>query len=145
MLSAASTVFAQLTLGSFDRLVVDFEHDPPQLQGRRPSGQVVDIEGMSEGELAASDANLLTQYQGGKVIAALQVNAKGSFRIRENSSVLKQLYRLFGSPRELRDASGDFNERFDQRVRGALDGSVATITRICIAAALHKSIHGKAK
>lgn len=49
MLSAASTVFAQLTLGSFDRLVVDFEHDPPQLQGRRHNGQVVDIEGMSEG------------------------------------------------------------------------------------------------
>jgi uncharacterized protein YhaN len=49
MLGAASTLFAQLTLGSFDRLVVDFEHDPPQLQGHRPSGQVVDIEGMSEG------------------------------------------------------------------------------------------------
>jgi len=49
MLSAASTIFARLTLGSFDRLVVDFEHEPPQLQGRRPNGSVVDIEGMSEG------------------------------------------------------------------------------------------------
>jgi len=49
MLGAASGVFAQLTLGSFDRLVVDFEHDPPRLQGHRPDGGLVDIDGMSEG------------------------------------------------------------------------------------------------
>ncbi|HOX68191.1 MAG TPA: AAA family ATPase [Burkholderiaceae bacterium] len=49
MLSAASGVFAQLTRGSFDRLVVDFEHDPPRLQGHRPDGALVDIDGMSEG------------------------------------------------------------------------------------------------
>ena len=53
MLAAASAVFAQLTLGAFERLVVDFEHDPPRLQGRRagdgPSAGLVEIEGMSEG------------------------------------------------------------------------------------------------
>lgn len=49
MLRVASTIFANLTQGSFDRLVVDFEHDPPKLQGRRPNGGVVDIDGMSEG------------------------------------------------------------------------------------------------
>ena len=53
MLAAASAVFAQLTLGAFERLVVDFEHEPPRLQGRRagdgPGGRLVDIEGMSEG------------------------------------------------------------------------------------------------
>jgi uncharacterized protein YhaN len=53
MLAAASAVFAQLTLGAFERLVVDFEHDPPRLQGRRSGdgsgASLVDIEGMSEG------------------------------------------------------------------------------------------------
>lgn len=49
MLGAASGVFAQLTRGSFDRLVVDFEHEPPRLQGHRPDGSLVDIDGMSEG------------------------------------------------------------------------------------------------
>ena len=49
MLSLASTVFARLTLGSFERLTVDFDSEPLKLQGRRPGGAVVDIEGMSEG------------------------------------------------------------------------------------------------
>lgn len=49
MLGAASGIFAGLTLGSFDRLVVDFEHEPPRLQGHRPDGSLVDIDGMSEG------------------------------------------------------------------------------------------------
>lgn len=49
MLSAASAIFARLTLGSFDRLTVDFESDPPKLLGRRPNGSMVDIEGLSEG------------------------------------------------------------------------------------------------
>lgn len=49
MLSAASAIFARLTLGSFDKLVVDFEQDPPKLLGRRPDGATIRIEGMSEG------------------------------------------------------------------------------------------------
>lgn len=49
MLSAASTIFARLTLGSFEKLAVDFEHEPPTLLGRRPNGSMVEIEGMSEG------------------------------------------------------------------------------------------------
>jgi uncharacterized protein YhaN len=49
MLSAASALFARLTLGSFERLSVDFEREPLKLQGRRPDGAMVDIDGMSEG------------------------------------------------------------------------------------------------
>jgi len=49
MLSAASGLFARLTLGSFERLSVDFEREPLKLQGRRPDGAMVDIDGMSEG------------------------------------------------------------------------------------------------
>ncbi len=49
MLAAASAIFSRLTLGSFDRLVVDFDSQPPTLHGRRPQGGSVGVEGMSEG------------------------------------------------------------------------------------------------
>lgn len=49
MLSRASTVFAALTGGSFERLTVDFDTEPLQLQGQRPDGQRVGIAGLSEG------------------------------------------------------------------------------------------------
>lgn len=49
MLAVASGIFAELTLGSFERLSVDYEGKQPKLQGRRPSGEVVDIEGLSDG------------------------------------------------------------------------------------------------
>ena len=49
MLAAASTIFARLTLGSFERLMVDFDSQPPTLHGRRPDGAYVGVEGMSEG------------------------------------------------------------------------------------------------
>ncbi|MDL2356592.1 MAG: AAA family ATPase [Pseudomonadota bacterium] len=49
MLQRAGTIFNGLTLGSFERLTVDFESVPLKLQGRRPDGKVVDIAGMSEG------------------------------------------------------------------------------------------------
>ncbi|MDQ0025031.1 uncharacterized protein YhaN [Variovorax paradoxus] len=49
MLAVASDIFAKLTLGSFERLSVDYEGKQPRLQGRRPDGEVVDIEGLSDG------------------------------------------------------------------------------------------------
>ncbi len=49
MLSAASVVFSRLTLGSFEKLTVDFDSEPAKLLGRRPNGAMVAIEGMSEG------------------------------------------------------------------------------------------------
>ena len=49
MLAAASATFARLTLGSFERLMVDFDAQPPSLHGRRPDGTTVGVEGMSEG------------------------------------------------------------------------------------------------
>lgn len=38
-----------LHLGSFERLTVDFESEPLKLQGRRPDGTLVGVEGLSEG------------------------------------------------------------------------------------------------
>ena len=49
MLSLAGAIFAKLTLGSFERLTVDYESEPLTLQGRRPNGEVVGIDGLSEG------------------------------------------------------------------------------------------------
>lgn len=49
MLARASEVFKGLTQGVFNQLVVDFESDPLKLSGQRISGELVDIDGMSEG------------------------------------------------------------------------------------------------
>lgn len=49
MLLSASRIFANLTLGSFEKLSVDFDSDPVKLVGRRNDGKTVEISGMSEG------------------------------------------------------------------------------------------------
>ncbi|MEA3639053.1 MAG: AAA family ATPase [Lamprobacter sp.] len=49
MLARAGEIFAGFTLGSFDRLVVDYEGDTPVLYGQRRSRERVAIEGMSDG------------------------------------------------------------------------------------------------
>ncbi len=50
LLSRASELFAQLTLGSFAGLQSDFnDRDQPILVGVRPSGTCVGVEGMSDG------------------------------------------------------------------------------------------------
>jgi uncharacterized protein YhaN len=49
MLTRASEVFSGLTLNTFNRLVVDYESEPLKLSGRRAIGELVDIDGMSEG------------------------------------------------------------------------------------------------
>jgi len=50
LLSRASELFTQLTLGAFSHLQTDFnERDQPVLVGVRPSGQRVGVEGMSDG------------------------------------------------------------------------------------------------
>ncbi|PIQ51608.1 MAG: hypothetical protein COW02_13790 [Comamonadaceae bacterium CG12_big_fil_rev_8_21_14_0_65_59_15] len=49
MLSRASDIFMALTQGAFCKLSVDYESDPLKLSGQRVSGELVEIEGMSEG------------------------------------------------------------------------------------------------
>ena len=49
MLSRASTLFSQFTLGSFERLRVDFDKEPMVLEGQRPDRSVVGISGLSDG------------------------------------------------------------------------------------------------
>lgn len=49
MLARAGTLFSQLTLGSFQRLILDYEQQPPSLEGQRADGQLVGISGLSAG------------------------------------------------------------------------------------------------
>ena len=49
MLERAGGLFSSLTLGGFSRLVVDYEHTPPSLNGLRSDNSLVPIEGMSDG------------------------------------------------------------------------------------------------
>ena len=49
MLSRASEIFSALTLGSFQKLTVDFDSEPLTLHGLRPDGGRVGIDGMSDG------------------------------------------------------------------------------------------------
>lgn len=49
MLGRASAIFAQLTQGMFQRLVVDFDAQPMTLHGQRMDGKLVGIAGMSDG------------------------------------------------------------------------------------------------
>ena len=51
ILRKASHRFAELTLGSFEKLELDFDDDRPQLVGRRPSGERVRVGGMSDGSV----------------------------------------------------------------------------------------------
>jgi uncharacterized protein YhaN len=49
MLARAGAIFSRLTLGSFRKLVVDFDTEPMALEGQRPDGTLVGISGMSDG------------------------------------------------------------------------------------------------
>ena len=49
MLGRAGEIFSALTLGSFQRLSVDFEAQPLTLHGLRADGRLVEVAGMSEG------------------------------------------------------------------------------------------------
>lgn len=49
MLGRAGAIFAKLTQGAFQRLVVDFDAQPMTLDGQRADGKLVPISGMSDG------------------------------------------------------------------------------------------------
>jgi uncharacterized protein YhaN len=51
MLRKASQLFGDLTLGSFAKLELDFDDDRPRLVGCRPSGERVQVSGMSDGSV----------------------------------------------------------------------------------------------
>ena len=49
MLARAGGIFAELTLGNYSQLRVDYDSDPPSLGARHHSGRDVEVAGLSEG------------------------------------------------------------------------------------------------
>lgn len=49
MLQRASAMFRTLTLGGFERLIVELDKDKPELLGERANGQRVEVSGLSDG------------------------------------------------------------------------------------------------
>ena len=49
MLARADGIFADLTLGRYTKLRVDYDKDPPSLTARRSNGRDVEVAGLSEG------------------------------------------------------------------------------------------------
>lgn len=49
LLARAGAIFSKLTLGSFQRLVVDYEREQMALEGQRSDGKLVGISGLSDG------------------------------------------------------------------------------------------------
>jgi uncharacterized protein YhaN len=71
LLARAGAIFSQLTLGSFQKLSVDYDQTTPTLDGMRPNGALVGIAGMSDGSrdqlflalrLAALELHLQTAH-----------------------------------------------------------------------------------
>lgn len=96
MLSKASTIFNGLTMDSFSRLLVDSEGDPPRLFGVRPSGEQVDVTGMSEGSrdqlyLALRLAALELQVEQGFAMPLIADDLFINFDDRRTAAGLKVL------------------------------------------------------
>jgi uncharacterized protein YhaN len=73
LLRRAGEIFARLTRGSFESLIVDFDDKALRLKGCRAGGGRVDVEGMSEGTrdqlyLALRLAALATQLEQGRAL-----------------------------------------------------------------------------
>lgn len=99
MLSKASTIFNGLTMGSFDRLLVDSEGNAPRLFGVRPSGEQVDVTGMSEGSrdqlyLALRLAALELQVEQGLTMPLIADDLFINFDDRRTEAGLKVLGNL---------------------------------------------------
>ena len=79
------------------------------------------VEGMSKGELAASDANLMARIRDGRLLTSLHVSENGNILdLPQNRDALQAIYRSFSAPRELKSSDGKFNKEFEARVRGSL-------------------------
>lgn len=99
MLAKASAIFNGLTMDSFSRLLVDPEGDTPRLFGIRPSGEQVDVTGMSEGSrdqlyLALRLAALELQVEQGFTMPLIADDLFINFDDRRTAAGLKVLGEL---------------------------------------------------
>ncbi len=99
MLFKASAIFKGLTMDSFSRLLVDAEGETPRLLGIRPSGEQVDVTGMSEGSrdqlyLALRLAALELQVEQGSCLPLIADDLFINFDDRRTAAGLKVLGEL---------------------------------------------------
>ena len=99
MLTRASEIFCALTLGSFQRLTVEHETDPPILHGRRVDGSLVAIAGMSDGTrdqlyLALRLAALEMQLSQGHALPFIADDLFINYDDRRSKAGLEALARL---------------------------------------------------
>jgi uncharacterized protein YhaN len=99
MLFKASAIFKALTMDSFSRLLVDAEGETPRLFGIRPSGEQVDVTGMSEGSrdqlyLALRLAALELQVEQGSTLPLIADDLFINFDDRRTAAGLRVLGEL---------------------------------------------------
>lgn len=99
LLQRASAVFKNLTLGSFEKLRIDYDEEPPALLAYRPNNQVVTISGLSDGTrdqlfLALRIAALELQAEQGTPVPFIADDLFVNFDDRRSQAGLQSLYAL---------------------------------------------------
>lgn len=99
LLQRASVIFKNLTLGSFEKLRVDFDQSIPVLVAYRPDNQAVKVSGLSDGTrdqlfLALRIAALELQSEQGAPVPFIADDLFINFDDRRSQAGLKALYEL---------------------------------------------------
>lgn len=99
LLQRASIIFKNLTLGSFDKLRVDFDQSTPALVAYRPDNQAVKVSGLSDGTrdqlfLALRIAALELQSEQGPPVPFIADDLFINFDDKRSQAGLKALYDL---------------------------------------------------
>lgn len=99
LLQRASAVFRNLTLGSFEKLRIDYDETPPTLLAYRPNNQMVKIVGLSDGTrdqlfLALRIAALELQAEQGTPVPFIADDLFINFDDRRSHAGLQSLYAL---------------------------------------------------
>ena len=99
LLQRASAVFKNLTLGSFEKLRIDYDQAPPALMAYRPNNQSVKIVGLSDGTrdqlfLALRIAALELQAEQGTPVPFIAYDLFINFDDRRSRAGLQALYEL---------------------------------------------------
>lgn len=99
LLERASIIFKSLTLGSFEKLRIDFDQNPPALQAYRRNNQTVRISGLSDGTrdqlfLALRIAALELQAEQGTPVPFIADDLFINFDDKRAKAGLEALYAL---------------------------------------------------
>ena len=99
LLQHASAVFRKLTLGSFEKLRIDYDQTPPALLAYRPHNQAVKISGLSDGTrdqlfLALRIAALELQAEQGTTVPFIADDLFINFDDRRSRAGLEALHAL---------------------------------------------------